>query len=121
MTTSSWATFSGRTQPSRSGKVIPLSWSSTTSGSPADGSDADGGGGSGADVVDVAAVRVPGSRPSPPRSTAPVTTAATSTAPAVVRAIALARPVPSADGAGGTAGAPGVRRCPVQDVPSHQR
>src|SRR5438309_1939215 len=41
MTTSSSATFSGLAQPSSSGRVMPLSWSTTTDGSSADGSELD--------------------------------------------------------------------------------
>ncbi len=146
--TSSWETYCGRTQPSSSGKVTPLSWSSTTAGSSAEGPEAWGGavegeavGGSPAGAAPVETVPGGGPAsaappPSSPRTSAPVTIAATRTAAAAVTATALPRPVPTADGAGppvnsgtvgcggGTGGCPagsGARRCSVQAVPSHQR
>lgn len=143
--TSSSATCSGRTQPSGSGRVMPLSWSSTRAGSSAEGSEAvgeeDAGSlpGAGAVAVSVTGgVRVRGlPSSSSPSTNTPVTIAATSTAAAAVTATALPRPPVPVPGPGSgpgpgpgtgvppTAGpyptGPGARRCSVQAVPSHQR
>src|SRR5690606_22017925 len=121
MITSSSAMCRGRTQPPRSGKVTPLSWSSTTAGSSADGSEAEAEGdgvrlgGAAADEVAVGPVRTDVRPSSSRRSTTPVTIAATSTAPAVTTAITRARPVPPVPpgvpvppGPPGPAGAPGA-------------
>ncbi|MDQ0603171.1 hypothetical protein QF037_007516 [Streptomyces canus] len=136
MRTSLSAMYCGRTQPSSSGTVMPLSWSSTTAGSSAEGSlvDSDGVGvgvrlvGAKVGVMDSVTVVLSSAPSSSRRTNASVTIAATRTAPAVARAMAFARPGASPPGGrpgtAGTGGGPtgaGSRRCSVQAVPSHQR
>lgn len=109
ITTSSWARYEELVQPVGTGRVMPLSWSTTRD---------EGGGPAGAALI---VVSVP-SRASPVRSTvAPPAIAGASTAAADISATALARPGAPAAGVGGAGRPDAVRRYSVQVLPSHQR
>lgn len=98
--------LSGFSQPSGIGRVMPLSWSTSTVGSPSSGEGLSSGvpsvpvaAGGGAALLDRACGRFPPS--SLPSSTAPVTAAQTTTAPATTSAMIRPLPLPPSPGPAG--------------------
>lgn len=135
MVSSSSTVLSGRSQPSGTGRVTPLSWSTSTVGSAAAGEPSGDGlspgassvpvpGGCGAEVPERVVVGEASS--SLPSSTAPVTTVPTTTAPAATSAMVLAPlpppPVPPARPGPDCWGTVAYERVwAVHAAPSHHR